>query len=374
MNMGELFKNTIFTNDQIQILEKVNDILFKTKDKKKNVIFIYTPQKVGSTSLVSSIRISALSKFSVLHIHDDLMLSVLTGYTNVTVNDVIMYNKEIGKNVYVIDIYRSPIERKISEYFEKISSYHFNNSEDNINSYNIDKIVNRFNKLFPHLAKKDYFQEIYNINIPEKFDFEKKFLLVEENGIKYIKIRLMDSKQWNKILSEILNTEIVVVNDYETKNKKIGELYNKFKSEYKIPNNLLVMISNCKILNYYLSENEKINYIKSWENKINSNEVVSYTDDEYNFYMNICIENKFYNDFQNDHYIDVGCVCKGCSIKRSELFQKAKNGENVTEKIIHNEIISNIKKNIIKKNNRKIKIKKSGPVNGLLSNIINTKR
>ena len=48
-----------------------------------------------------------------------------------SIRDIIQYNKSIGKNVYVIDVYRSPIERKISAFFEKIGAYHFNNIDSN---------------------------------------------------------------------------------------------------------------------------------------------------------------------------------------------------------------------------------------------------
>jgi len=92
-------------------------------DKNKNIIFVYCPPKVGSTTLVSSIRMSAFNKFTVLHIHDELMLKVLCNIDNVKVIDIIKYNRDLGKNVYVFDIYRSPIEQKISQYFEKLSTF-----------------------------------------------------------------------------------------------------------------------------------------------------------------------------------------------------------------------------------------------------------
>ena len=372
-------------SEKIQILEKVNNILFKIKSKTNNIIFVYTPPKVGSTSLVSSIRISASSKFSVLHIHDDLMLSVLTGYKDVSVKDVIMYNKSLGKNVYVIDIYRTPIERKLSQYFEKLSCYHFNNTEDNLKNYSLDKLTNRFNKLFPHLSNKDYFKEVYNITIPEKFDFENKFLLVEENEIKYIKLRLMDSNEWSSILTKILETEFVIVNDYKTENKKIGELYNNFKNSYRIPSNFISALFECKVLNYYLSMEEVTNYINSWGIKGVDRETIPYTKDEYSFYMNLCLENKFYSDFQSDHYMDVGCMCKPCCIKRNQIFQKVKNGEDVTDKIIHYENMLNYRKDIVKHIEKKVlKMKKanqnnnnkrnSNSINNLLTNIITSKR
>ena len=99
--------------------EEILNKLFNTQNH--NYVFIYTPPKVGSTTLVSSLRISLGNHFNVIHIHDDIMLSVLTGVNNVTVNEIINYIAQKGNNVYVIDIYRTQIERKMSEYFEKLS-------------------------------------------------------------------------------------------------------------------------------------------------------------------------------------------------------------------------------------------------------------
>jgi hypothetical protein len=160
------------------------------------------------------------------------MLSVLTGINNVTINEIIEYLNYIGKKIYVIDVYRSPIERKMSEFFEKISCYHFNNSDENISKYNIKRISDRFNKLFPHLENGDHYLEKYNISEPVLFDFDKKYTIQEINNIKYIKLRLCDSNIWANILSTIFESDIVLITDYQTKEKKIGRLYNKFKSAY----------------------------------------------------------------------------------------------------------------------------------------------
>ena len=115
-------------------IKNVVDKLFSIQTN--NFIFIYTPPKVGSTTLVSSLRISLGKSYNVVHIHDDIMLSVLTGINNIKVNDIINYLGNKGKKVYVIDVYRTPIERRMSEYFEKLSPYHFNNSEQNLKTYN----------------------------------------------------------------------------------------------------------------------------------------------------------------------------------------------------------------------------------------------
>jgi len=248
---------------KIAEIKQANDKIFNSIETKNNIIFVYTPPKVGSTSLVSSLRISLSKTFSIIHIHDEIMLNFFTGIQNVTINEIIQYNKYIGKNIYVIDIYRTQIERNISEFFEKLACHHFNNTEENINNYNIDKIINRFNSIFPYLPYNDYYTELYNIPKIEKFDFEKKYLYQFVNDIHYIKIRLKDSSEWGKILTTLLGNEIVIINDYQTTNKVIGKLYERFKKIYKIPSNLLDSIKNCKYLSYYYNEKERKEYLNT---------------------------------------------------------------------------------------------------------------
>lgn len=345
---------------KIDEIKQANDKIFNSisnkTETKNNIIFVYTPPKVGSTSLVSSLRISLSKTFSVIHIHDEIMLNFFTGIKNITINEIIQYNKYIGKNVYVIDIYRTQIERNISEFFEKLSCHHFNNTEENINNYNIDKIINRFNSIFPYLPYNDYYTELYNISQIEKFDFQKKYLYQVINDIHYIKLRLKDSNEWDKILTPLLGYEIVIVNDYQTTNKVIGKLYEKFKKTYKIPSNLLDSIKNCKYLSYYYNEKERNEYLNTWQSKSTIYFEI-YTKEQYDVYLKICLENQYIPDLDSNHYIDVGCSCKLCSNKRQYIFQKAKNGVKITEKINHIELVNEFNKNkqvIISQVNRNI--------------------
>jgi len=338
--------------------EEIINKLFSNKIKQ--FIFIYTPPKVGSTTLVSSLRISLSNSFNVIHIHDDIMLNVLTGIKDVTVNQIINYLSQQGNIIYVIDVYRSPIERKMSEFFEKISPYHFNNTEENINKYSIQRVSDRFNKLFPHLAIGDHYFDKYDIENPILFDFNKKYTIQEVNNIKYIKLRLCDSKIWNCILSEIFKTEIILINDYQTNDKGISDLYKKFKEEYKLPLNYFELIKNCKYLNFYFSEEERNQYLHNWSKNLTDN-FIPYTKDEYTFYMNLYLENQYINDIQLEHYIDNGCLCNICTKARKDIFIRAKKGEKKFNKIIHKNIIQRINKksilNIQKNNIFRMKIK-----------------
>ena len=326
----------LYMNKNI-ITETINK-LFDTSIN--NYIFIYTPPKVGSTSLVTSLRVSLGKSYNTIHIHDETMLSVLTGINGIKINDIIHFLSNQGKNVYVIDVYRTPIERKMSEFFEKISPYHFNNTVENISKYSIKRIIDRFNKLFPHIENGDHYFDKYEISEPIHFDFDKKYTIQLINNIKYIKLRLCDSHLWNKILSNIFESDIVMIYDYKTEDKCIGTLYNTFKSDYKIPLNYIDIIKNDKYFNFYYNELERNNYLNNWHSRT-TNEVMPYTDNEFNFYMNLCLENQYINDIDVDHYIDNGCFCKYCSNKRKEIYFRAKSGEKKFDKIIHRELQTN---------------------------------
>lgn len=320
--------------EKVQLLERVNDILHITRSRLNKIIFVYSKPKVGSTSLVTSIRMFASHLFMVIHIHDEEMLQVLGNIKNITIKDIISYNQFIGKEVYVIDVYRSPIERKISTFFEKIDSYHFNNVCSEINKYNMDRVINRFNKIFPYIGLGDHFLDTYNIPIPETFDHYAKYLLVEHEGIRYIKLRLKDSGIWDTILSKLLCVNIRIVKDYETVNKPIKECYLQFKENYKIPSNFLEDLEKCKYSNYYYSKEELNEYIEQWSAK-KGDIFESFTKDEYNIYEYISLENSHMDTVQSRHYLDEGCTCKACSIKRYKIAQKILKGELVDEVVIH---------------------------------------
>jgi hypothetical protein len=133
----------------------------------------------------------------------------------------------------------------------------------------------------------------------------------------------------------------------------LGELYKRFKNEYKLPSNYLELIKNCKYFNFYYNEIERNNYLNIWQNRLTS-EFTPYTDNEYKFYMNLCLENQYINDIDIDHYIDNGCFCIYCSERRKEMYFKAKAGEKKFEKIIHREVIVEVKNEKIKKISKKI--------------------
>jgi len=310
-------------------------------EKNKNIVFVYTPPKVGSTTLVSSIRLNACGKFTVLHLHNEIMLKVLYKITDVTVLDIIKFNKFLGKTVIVVDIYRSPIEQKISTFFENIHSLHFNSPIEVLNTFDVSRIIKRFNQVFPYLQTNDHYRTKYGVPFPEEFDFTKKYIHAEVDGINYFKLRLKDSHEWRTILQKVLNVnvEIYIANDYETSKKPINHIFSLFKQYYEIPSNLFNLIENDETLKYYYTDYERTQYLNTWRSKMNSTEFSSFTQDEYIFYMDVALDNQYISEIQHDHYIDLGCLCMGCCRKRGMMLLKIKNGEPITEKIDHYEAV-----------------------------------
>lgn len=322
--------------EKLNLLIRANELLRINKSQHNRLLFVYSAPKVGSTSIISSLRIFGLEKIDSIHIHDEEMLQVLGHINGITINELILFNKYLGKDIYVINIYRSPIERKISSFFEKIGSYHFNTSDQDINTYNIEKVINRFNNIFPYIDVSDHFIDKYNITKPEQFNTQQQYLLVKENGITYITLRLKDSKRWGTILTNIFGFNICIIKDYESTNKPIKNIYNLFKRTYKIPINFLDEIKTCKYLNYYYSPSEITEYYNEWRNKSTLIKN-SYTLEQYKVYNEITVENIRFDSIQLDHYMDEGCSCKACSIKRAEIASKITRGIFVNEKIIHSE-------------------------------------
>ena len=86
--------------EKLQILIKVNELLHINNSRNKRLVFVYSAPKVGSTSIVSSLRIFGLEKIDIIHIHDEEMLEVLGHIKGITINELILFNKcnvfEIG--------------------------------------------------------------------------------------------------------------------------------------------------------------------------------------------------------------------------------------------------------------------------------------
>jgi hypothetical protein len=157
---------------------------------------------------------------------------------------------------------------------------------------------------------------------------------------------MRDIDEWSSILSKIFQREVLLVREYETKNKCIGELYKKCKESYQLPYSYFLELSESPQMNYYYQEQERNEYLNAWSKKMTHQIVQPYSKDQYDFYLKMSAENRFYNNWiQTTHYMDNGCLCKFCSLQRKKIVEKVKRGQDITnEKISHD--INSIQKHI----------------------------
>jgi hypothetical protein len=304
------------TDKKDQIVTAINKLF---KNQNKGYIFIYAPPKVGSTTLVTTFRVFLSEIYNVIHIHDEVMLNVLTGIKDITINDIINYLGRLGEKIFVFDVYRTPVERKMSEYFDDLSAYHFNNTEENLASYSTDRIIQRFNNIYPHIGKGDHYREKYNLTGDFVFNFDKKYLIREVNSIKYIKLRLCDQHLWSDILTEIMGREVIMIKENSMENKTLGELYKKVKESYLLPLNYYEELEKDDGLKRYYTEIERMEYLRYWNVKMTEQRHIGYTHTEYKLYVTICLENQSKSSIRKCHYIDNGCQCVVCNGKRLKI-------------------------------------------------------
>ncbi len=241
--------------------------------------FIFCSGKTGSKTLLGGIK----NKFgynSALHVHSSSHFE--GGHKNKgRLKDLIIKNSKNFNKVYIIDSYREPFERGISSFFQNIHKHC-----PDWRSMTVDGLINLFNE------KNLYLLDIYHsyheswgyfdISTDVKFDFEKGYITREHDNIVFVKTRLKEAYRWDKIFSEIFNTDISFKYENDSKNKDYYKTYLEFKEKYKLPTevkNNFISVMNGDISNldrstpFYLSwsemkkfmtEKEIEDYLKKW--------------------------------------------------------------------------------------------------------------
>jgi hypothetical protein len=232
-------------------------------------VIIYCGGKCGSLTLTKTFE---NANYNVLHTHSDIEFvyskkEISNYYDCYTVKDLI--TKQISDIVYIIDSYRTPIEREISSFFQNI----INHSNIDYYKININILIYHFNKYL--LGNIDSYHPL-DIETPifndTKFNFENEYITKKIDNKIYIKLRLKSSDKWAKILSEIFQKNIIITNENIATNKNYNNIYKEFISKYRVPNHYLKNIINDPVFLKYNLELEQLEYFKYWYNLSESNE------------------------------------------------------------------------------------------------------
>lgn len=242
-------------------------------------IFVYCCRKSGSSTLSETFIRNGFNTLH-LHGHEDysrLFPSTIEPDLFKLINNCIKYHDEI----YFIDVYRTPIERKISSFFQNIT-----NENLNMEPEKIEKLIDNVIYEIENYTSINEVLEHFNLPYFEHFDFEKKYNLLKYRNINIIKLRFQDINNWESILTDIFKRPIHLVSKNLGEQKKYGDLYKKIKKSYRIHKYMLDYIRNDKESLIYLTQTELNDYINSWETKTKE-------------YKNIP------NDFNPQTYIDL---------------------------------------------------------------------
>ena len=224
-------------------------------------IFVCCGGKCGGTTLAYTFHQNG---YKTTHLHSSKHLGNFKSSIDVNHTfDIINASKQKGP-IYIIDSYRTPIERKISCFFQKIHTYlpnYANMQIQNIIRYFNDNIL--FSSVGEHHPINEFLQN-YNMPLFHKFNFKRRYNISNKGNIIFLKVLFSDIGDWNKILSQVLNKEIIIHNANLTEDKSIHTLYTQFKDTYRLPKLYLSKIENDREFKIYISAYDQKKYIAKW--------------------------------------------------------------------------------------------------------------
>jgi hypothetical protein len=236
------------------------------ENKYKNIkIFVYCGGKCGSTTLTTTFE----QYYKTMHVHsDEEFKKIKSKQSKYSIFDVIEYNKKTQDKIYIIDSYRTPIERKMAGFFNNIHKL-----LPNYKQYKLRDLIHYYNSKQCYTCEEyhsiDEIMNYYKLPLFESFDFEKKYNLLVHENIHFIKIRFNDIKNWSEILTNIFNMPIKIKSDNLSETKSYATLYENFKKIYYVPNKYYTQIlPNDKHFKIFNTEEEQKKYFEKWKERL----------------------------------------------------------------------------------------------------------
>lgn len=225
---------------------------------------IYCGGKSGSTTLAVTFQHHG---YKVLHIHNEEYYNKYNHkHENIPLFNLVDQCRS-KQRIAVIDVYRLPIERKISSFF-----YNLKQHVPDYKNKTIEELIELFNSNWLYsLEEYESINEImdhYNVPRFTYFNFVNRYNIKIQKNMIFIKLHFNDVKQWDKILSKITNRKIMIQKSNLSENKEYHQIYSEFKKQYKLPKEYLKVIENNRDFKIYNSPLEQIEYINKWKQNL----------------------------------------------------------------------------------------------------------
>lgn len=239
-------------------------------NKKTYDIFVFCCGKSGSKTLLKTLG----QYFSTIHCHhldeykNNSYKNNISGYGEEhTIFDVIEESMKQKEKVYIFDSYRTPIERKISSFF-----HHIENGKKLLPNYKnltIKQIQKFFNNKYlknieDYVSMNDCFK-YFNIEGFTKYVPDSQYQIYNYKNIVFVKMYFENIQIWGELLSEILNLNINICKNNESKNYNYFLTYKNFLKSYKVPKKyLLEVVQNNSEFHKFVSPQKRCEYINKW--------------------------------------------------------------------------------------------------------------
>ena len=140
--------------------------------------------KCGSSTLSNTLSKNNLKNIKVHYKYDFYRQFNYDGLIE-TINKNL--NKNLNKKFYIFDSYRTPIERKMSSFFQNIQ----NSLGINYRNYSIEELISIFNDKYINTIEEYHsINEIldeYKLEHFTYFNFEKRYNIIEKENLVIIK-------------------------------------------------------------------------------------------------------------------------------------------------------------------------------------------
>lgn len=224
-------------------------------------IIVLCSAKSGSSTLWRTLLNHG---FTSLHTHGNEEYKICQNGVGHLLDDVVPLSARAHEKVYIIDSYRTPIERKMSSFFH----IHISRVAPNYNDMTIPELIEIFNStcLFRIEEYQSHNEAFDHYGLPrwESFDFSRGYNIREVDGKIFIKLRLADSKHWSTILSELLDRKISVTDYNIGEEHQYAAKYKEFKKAYRVPRAYLETLKTDVEFNIYTTRAEREAYFEKW--------------------------------------------------------------------------------------------------------------
>ena len=256
-------------------LENIKLVLFT----KKKPILVFTMAKVGSLSVYFSLK-KKLSKNAIFHVHSLNEIEVKKGIQLCFQNKVypgsktpvFLINKKIinqKRPFKIVCLFRDPLERNISAFFDAFKLYTGKESSDYKGS--LKKLKEYYDEKLNHEFPLNWFDNQFfdatNINIYDyKFDKQQGYSILKTNTIELL---LINSNVSDSI-KEVLIKDFCNLKSFKLKNRNLSSskeyalLNSNFKKQTKFSKEYLDLLYHSKYASHFFTDSYIEKQIEKW--------------------------------------------------------------------------------------------------------------